>query len=267
MGGSLLLAGCGGGGDPVALADSYFRNFAGGRYEAQYMQLLPEARKMERKETFVDYQQRRALRRKFLTHEMVGTRPKEIKSPWRALFKVSWETPAGGKETSWKGLTLVKKGGRWWVADTPSVRENAQNAYMAGEFSRATMILEEALKLNPTDAESLDLLGYVFRDNSALRNNLDMAIEVHREAVRLEPRNPDWHHSLGNDYRLLGWFSGAVEELNKAIDIDPRPHYYVWLGVAYASATKLDAARAAWREALKLDPDSAQAHAFLEKIR
>ena len=252
--------------DPAKLASAYFEAFQRGDYNAQYGMMLPDLRSVEHRADFIAAQARAATRHKMLTIELLD-KPVQYPDIWRAFFRLTWSMTGGKVENNWRGLTVARRGRGWWIMDTPAAREAAAEAYRAAEYSRATVLLQAIIRVNPTDAESLDMLGYVYRDNGALRNNLEMAIDVHRQAVLLEPKNPDWHHSLGNDYRLLGWWQGGIDEIKKAIELEPRPIFYVWLGVAYGQQQKVDPARAAWREALKLDPNTAQAAAFLEKVR
>lgn len=270
---ALLAVGCGRQKDPVAAAQAYFDAFGKGEFSAQYRMLSPRSRKVEFRDAFVEHQEQLSYRRKLVKAEIVTKAPATIPDPWRVLARLTWETASGHKETTWRGLTLVRAHGLlggangWDVADAPSARQVANESYMAGESTKATKMLQAILRANPADAEALDLMGYVLRDNPLVKNNLDLAVDAHRQAVELEPRNPDWHLSLGNDYRLLGWYTGAVAELRKAVDLDPRANYYAWLGVAYASAQNLDGARAAWHTALRMDPANAQAHACLEKTK
>jgi tetratricopeptide (TPR) repeat protein len=262
---ALAISSCGAR-DPQQLAMKYFSAFQKGDFNAQYGMIHPDLRQVEPRDRFVAAQTRQASRHKLLSFEVVG-KPSVYPNPWRAFLKLTWSGTGAKPEVAWRGLTMKRRGSGWYVMDTPAAREEASDAYRAAEYTRATILLQAILRNNPTDAESMDMLGYVYRDNSALRNNLEMAIDVHRQAIELEPRNPDWHHSLGNDYRLLGWYQGAVDEIKSAIEIDPKAIYYVWLGVAYGTSQRVDPARAAWREALRIDPGMAQASAFLEKIR
>lgn len=268
-----LSAGCARQKDPVAAAQAYFDAFGRGDFSAQYRMLSPRSRKIEFKDAFLEHQAQLSSRRTLVKAEIVTRPPQTVPDPWRVLAKLTWETAAGHRETTWRGLTIMAAhgllGGRagWEVADTPSARQMANESYMAGEATKATKMLQAILRANPADAEALDLMGYVLRDNPLVKNNLDLAVDAHRQAVELEPRNPDWHLSLGNDYRLLGWYTGAVSELKKAVDLDPRANYYAWLGVAYASAQNLEAARGAWHTAIRMDPNNAQAHACLEKTK
>jgi Flp pilus assembly protein TadD len=250
--------------EPVALANEYLSLAIQGQYARQYSLLLPSIRRMETRQDFVDYQEGRAARKVLKKAELVSQPPKG--NLWRAIFKLTWET-GGRPEVEARGLSLVQRDGRWWVADSPASRAEANEAYVAGDAGRATRMLQRIVRLNPTDAEALDLLGYVLRDNSTLKNNLELAVEVHRRAVELEPNNPDWHLSLGNDYRMIGWYSGAVAEIRKSASLSARGSTYVWLGVALAAGNQVASARDAWRKALSLDPDNAQAHAYLEKTR
>jgi len=259
-----VLAGCGYR-DPVQLTQNYYRFEIKGRFDRQYRLLLPSVKAVESRQSFVEQQEAWTVRRRLTAAEVVG---KPGKDPmWRAAVKLTWERADGKKQVETRGLTLVNRSGRWWVIDTPAARVEANEAYVAGEPGRATRLLQRIVRLNPMDTEALDLLGYVLRDNVALKNNLELAVEAHRRAIEIEPRNSDWHLSLGNDYRLIGWYEGAVSELKKSAEISPRASTYVWLGVALASSGRVGPAREAWRKAVKLEPDNAQAHAYLERTR
>ncbi|MEK7475381.1 MAG: hypothetical protein AAB152_07055 [Candidatus Coatesbacteria bacterium] len=259
-----VLAGCGYK-DPVALVQDYFNFAIQGRFDRQYRLLLPAVKPVESKRAFVEQQEAWAVRRKLTAAECTN---KPGPGPlWRAIVKLTWDTGGKRPETGTRGITLANRSGRWYVLDTPAARVEANEAYVAGDPGRATRLLQRIVRLNPMDAEALDLLGYVLRDNIALKNNLELAVEAHRRAIEIEPQNADWHLSLGNDYRLIGWREGAVEELKKSASLAPRATTYVWLGAALASSGRIGPAREAWRQAIKLEPQNPQAHAYLEKTR
>ncbi len=259
----LLAAGCARPG-PEALARQYVDLEAQGRFARQYRLIAPGLRALEPRAAYLEQQERARARRVLASAKLLNAPGKD--GPWRAWFKITWST-AGKTETQIRGLTLVRRGSRWWVADTPAARAEATEAYHSGEPQRATRLVQRILRENPLDAEALDLLGFVYRDNPALKNALELAVEAHRRAVELEPDNPDWRISLGNDYRLLGWHKGAVDELKRAVALDPRAAAYVWLGVAQAAGGRVGDARASWRKAIQLEPRHALAHAYMEKTK
>ena len=264
----LFTAGCQkGSSDPVKAMEEYFKAFQAGDYGKQYSMLAPELTAFEPRKEFVAAQARAAFRRSLVKWGMIGKPPAQMPEAWRGSFRMTWKSMTGKQESTWRGLSVVKRGKRWYVADTPASRMDASDAYIGGDYVLATKLLARIVRVNPTDAEALDLMGYVLRDNASLKNGLDNAIEMHRQAVDLEPRNPDYHFSLGNDYRLVKWYVGAIKELNTAIEIEPRSTYYVWLGVAQASMGRIDSARASWGRAIRLDPLSAQAQAALSRIK
>jgi tetratricopeptide (TPR) repeat protein len=253
--------------DAVKAMGDYFKAFQAGDYGRQYSMLAPELTAFEARKEFIAAQARAAFRRSLVKWEMIGKPPAQMPEAWRGSFRMTWKSATGKQETTWRGLSAVKRGKGWFIADTPSSRMDASDAYIGGDYLLATRLLARIIRMNPTDGEALDLMGYVLRDNASLKNGLDNAIEMHRQAVDLEPRNPDYHFSLGNDYRLVKWYTGAIKELNTAIEIEPRATYYVWLGVAQASMGRIDSARASWGRAIKIDPLSAQAQAALSRIK
>jgi tetratricopeptide (TPR) repeat protein len=251
--------------DPILLVKDYFSFGMQGRFERQYRLLAPAVRRVESRQAFIEQQEAVAARRKLVKAELLN---KPGADPmWRAYVRLTWDTGTKRQDVETRGFTVLNRSGRWWILDTPAARVEANEAYVAGDPGRATRLLQRIVRLNPMDTEALDLLGYVLRDNVALKNNLELAVEAHRRAIDLEPANADWHLSLGNDYRLIGWHEGAVTELRKAATLAPRASTFVWLGVAYAASGQVESARNAWRMALKLEPENAQAHACLEKTR
>lgn len=259
----VALAGCGRP-DPKALAEEYFGFEMKGRFDRQYRLISPDLRALEPRQAFLERMDRDRTKRVLMAVKPLNEPPKS--GPWRAWFRVTWET-RGRKEIQFRGLTIVQRRGRWWVADCPAARADATEAYQSGEPQQATRLVQRILRANPLDAEALDLLGFIYRDNPSLKNSLELAVDAHRQAVDLEPENPDWRISLGNDYRMLGWHKGAIEELKRAVKLDPRAAAYVWLGVAQAAGGRVSDAREAWKKAVQLDPQHALAQAYLEKTK
>lgn len=126
------------------------------------------------------------------------------------------------------------------VANAQSL-EAAQAAFDEGRFAEAAEIAEA---LNTSDgytlaAESLAIHGYYFAEDDKKQALFERATQLAREAVRLDPRNPDAHLHLAH---ALGRYTQTVE-LMEAFD-EGYPELI----------------RETLEEALRLSPDMAAAH-------
>ncbi len=100
-----------------------------------------------------------------------------------------------------------------------------------------------------------------------VRGDFEGALEHYREAVRLEPDNPNAQHYLGNIYFRLGAFESAIECYKAALKIDPQlATAHNNIGSAYYRLGRKHEARAAWKRALEVDPTLESARKNLEKF-
>ncbi len=78
------------------------------------------------------------------------------------------------------------------------------------------------------------------------------------QAMRISPRDPViglWHENLGDAEMGLGRFDAAIDEYRKALDMGFRAYFiHTNLAAAYAQSGKMDEAKAALVEALRLNP-------------
>ena len=155
-----------------------------------------------------------------------------------------------------------------------------------GEKDLAAQELNEALRLDPRDAEAyyalaalydaqgrtgdvvsnyqkamdLDPQNWQFPDNLAdfyLRTGQsEKALEMNQLAVRLTPDNPRALNNLGRTYRRLGRLSDARAAYEQAIRIEPGYSRYANLGGILGSLGKPVEAAAAYRKALEFNPSS-----------
>src|SRR5262245_1748840 len=108
----------------------------------------------------------------------------------------------------------------------------------------------------------------------ATRDSMDRAIYLLERAVEHDPNYARAWGALGAAYNLKGGFLAmpelsekAVYLLRKSISLNPRiADAHQWLGSAYLTMRRLDDAVTAVREAIKLEPDNAGAHAQLARI-
>ena len=79
--------------------------------------------------------------------------------------------------------------------------------------------------------------------------------------VRQHPEDSSGHKILGMDEYMLGNAKGALEEVKRAAELNPRDaDAFYYLGRLYFSTDDPISARAAFEEVLKLDPSSVKAH-------
>ncbi|MBZ9793074.1 tetratricopeptide repeat protein [Rhizobium sp. 3T7] len=118
-----------------------------------------------------------------------------------------------------------------------------------GEAERAVACYERARELAPNNcdllAEYCDALGYLGR--------LEDAIRMGELAVRLNPSRPDWYlWDIAAAKFLSGKYSEALSLLEKMAE--PGPAYRL-LAATYAQLGRLEEARHAASELLKVNPD------------
>jgi tetratricopeptide (TPR) repeat protein len=88
------------------------------------------------------------------------------------------------------------------------------------------------------------------------------------EALRLRPKFPEAHNSLGYVLNQLGRYEEAIPHFQAAADAEKfrgRPLAYLNLGTAYSNAHDYDAAQRAVRKSLELEP-TAQGYYVLAQV-
>ena len=166
--------------------------------------------------------------------------------------------------------------------------------------SPALGALKEAVSLDPTVANYRDTLGLVYLE----LGRPDMAIEELRKAVELDPKLADAHFHLGTAYAEAGRWEEAVasyrralaqptlaihdvvhqnlglalyhlkqypeaeSSLRFALSLDPKMQAaYYNLGLVLVAENRRDEARAAFRRARQLAPDTPFGQAARERLR
>jgi Tfp pilus assembly protein PilF len=96
-------------------------------------------------------------------------------------------------------------------------------------------------------------LGRVFLG----RGKTGLAVELFEHVVRVEPQNPLWLQSLADGLHAHGNDDGAIEALERAIEVDPfiESSYRV-LATIYITAGKRELATQTWERYLDRVPDS-----------
>lgn len=80
------------------------------------------------------------------------------------------------------------------------------------------------------------------------------------QAIGMDRNNPIYRRNAGNAHLVLGEFSGAVKELERAISLGMNSaETFAMLGDAYRGLNNHSKARSAYQSALKLDPRNQKA--------
>ncbi|OHD73395.1 MAG: hypothetical protein A2177_13140 [Spirochaetes bacterium RBG_13_68_11] len=90
--------------------------------------------------------------------------------------------------------------------------------YAQGNTKEAVEALKKALEIDPRNANAMNSLGFI---NCEERLDLPRGIQLCRQAVEGNPRNPAYHDSLGWAYYRAGNLSEAKASLRRALDLAP----------------------------------------------
>jgi Flp pilus assembly protein TadD len=112
----------------------------------------------------------------------------------------------------------------------------------------AEPFFRQALDLDPSNAMTLNYLGYMLADKGI---RLPEALKLIRKAVELEPMNGAYLDSLGWAYFKLGEFELAEENLRQAVERDQTdPTVHDHLGDLYEKTGRIRLAAAQWELSL-----------------
>src|ERR1039458_7717803 len=126
-------------------------------------------------------------------------------------------------------------------------------------FEPAEQFFRQVLDLDPTNAMTMNYLGYMLADKSM---RLPEALKLIRKAVELEPMNGAYLDSLGWAYFKLGEYELAEENLRRAVERDQTdPTVHDHLGDLYEKTGRIRLAAAQWELSLSEYAKSAAADA------
>lgn len=116
------------------------------------------------------------------------------------------------------------------VARATKIFTNAANAAMSGDFARigdAATELEKIVAAHPKELQPRILL---IRAYQGLQLD-EKSIPVLESALEIDPLNPQIHYELGTAYMRLARFDAARRAFTRSLDIEPRqPNAYIYLG-------------------------------------
>ncbi|MFA6989133.1 MAG: tetratricopeptide repeat protein [Candidatus Gastranaerophilaceae bacterium] len=134
--------------------------------------------------------------------------------------------------------------------------------HRAGALFEAEKLYIEALKQNPTSANSLNLLGLVKYQQQLF----DDAIFYIKKAVEITP-NAYSYENLGRIYFDTGKFDESIHFYKKAIELESN-NFELWFGIAIAYKNKknLDKAIKSYQKAMDLKPGFTHIYFNLARI-
>lgn len=119
-----------------------------------------------------------------------------------------------------------------------------------GDFAGAETTLRDILKQMPGNPIALNNLGYFLLERN---ERFDEALKLIQQAVKIDPTNPSYLDSLGWAYFKLGKLDEAEKYLKNAIRrSSDSATVYEHLGDVYQKQNRLDLARTSWQKALNL---------------
>jgi tetratricopeptide (TPR) repeat protein len=166
-----------------------------------------------------------------------------------------------------------------------------------GELDKAIAEFEEAIELDPNDAEAHRSLGTVYGElrkweesAAALERAIELdpdfgpaygdltatyfhlgripeALEAGEKSTELAPDYGPGHSNLGVVYEAQGELDRAIAEYEKAIELDPsdsKPHNN--LGIIYKERGDFEMAIAEYEKAIALDPSDPKPHNNLGNV-
>jgi DNA-binding SARP family transcriptional activator/TolB-like protein len=141
----------------------------------------------------------------------------------------------------------------------------------SGESNReAQRLFERALERDPRFAAAMARLSYAMVINAIYfgadpgTGLLDKALDLAREASRLDPRDAVCRYALGRVYLARGEYERSLSELQAAIKLNPSmAQAHCALGDSLTYAGQMDTALPCFEEAVKLSPQDPYRWAFL----
>ena len=152
-----------------------------------------------------------------------------------------------------RGIALAEKAIAMDPDDTLGYMQLGNLYQLKGDHARAIALREKAVSLAPNDFQANWGLGFMLiRTGKAER-----AVKVLKHAERLSPRHP-WSFAacLAEAQLLVGQYEDSIRSATRSISRAPkRTIARITLAAAYSALGRMDEARNAASELLRIDPD------------
>jgi tetratricopeptide (TPR) repeat protein len=142
-----------------------------------------------------------------------------------------------------------------------------KDALAAKNYDAAVAAFQKGTELDPMQNVIWANLADAYIGLAGTKNGadqeaaLDKALDAYTKAIALKPDNPAYHNNYALTLAKAKKFDQAQEELNKAAQLDPPQagRYYYNLGAVYINAGQSGPAEAAFKKAIEVNPDYADA--------
>jgi len=88
------------------------------------------------------------------------------------------------------------------------------------------------------------------------KGDYDAAVERASMAIELDPEYADHYFQRGQLFNWIEDYHSAIDDLNRAIELEPRTEYYFERGIAYRGSDDSDRAIEDFHQAIELEPDN-----------
>ena len=169
------------------------------------------------------------------------------------------------KEQHQKSLKIYKKILDHYDPNDRDLFLYASNLDKVGKWKEARVLFLKLLKKNPRDTFTLNYVSYKL----ALKNQeLELALNLIKKALVLDPNNGYFLDTLGWVEYKRNNFNSAVYFLEKSVSILPRSAEVIdHLGDCYFMLNRKKEAVFEWKKALKYETDKNLINKIKEKIR
>jgi lipoprotein NlpI len=153
------------------------------------------------------------------------------------------------------GCTASIQSGRWSGRGLAWAFNNRGLAYAKnGQYDRAIADYDQAIRLNPQDANAFNNRGVAYDDKS----QYDRAIQDYDQAIRLNPQDGDYFNNRCIAYRNKGQYDRAIQDCDQAIRLNPQDaDYFNNRCIAYRNKGQYDRAIQDCDQAIRLNPQDA----------
>jgi tetratricopeptide (TPR) repeat protein len=141
--------------------------------------------------------------------------------------------------------------------DASFYKERGIAAYRSGDFLGAIGNFDEAIRLNPNDAQSHNIRGNVWDELSVF----ERALADYDAAIRIDSNNPAVFHDRAILWQRKGALDKALVDLDRAIRFSfTDAHLYCDRGLVWYQRGRHERAIADFDQAIKLDPNFTAAY-------
>lgn len=152
------------------------------------------------------------------------------------------------------------------VPRDPLAHYNLARTYsLTGDFTNALQEYQTAIALGPSPkltAASYYQMGLIYLE----KDDLDTAEKLFSTVVKWDPGSADAFFGRGRTLFRLSRFEDASRDFDRAASLEQAPMAYYWLGRSFEQSGKTDQAIAALKEAIRLDPNYADARDALARL-